>query len=427
MRYICMIWLVLVSQSLLAQQVVVNSDRVNSERGLASPYVLLISIDGFRWDYIAQHKPEFLSKFAAQSASLRSLRPSYPTKTYPNHISIVTGLYPQNHGIVANQFIDRDIKKIYQLSDRGTVEDGRYYQGLSIWGLAEQAGIKTASYYWPGSESDNKNYQPSYFLYYQHNRPHQERIGTVLSWFNLPAKQRPHFVSLYFHEVDSAGHHYGPGSKQVTEAINKVDRSIETIVKELEKLGLDMNVIIVSDHGMAELKAHQSIVLPHIPGFKTYGNGPQLQFYLQQSTSTELITPAISTLNKAARHYSCSTPANTEKKLNINKAKRLGDIVCLADRGWSLFSAQDQAEKGGLEAAPEASPGNHGWSQFDSNDMHGIFYANGPLFKTAYQINSLNNVDIYPLLARLLKLRIKHPIDGNIRPIASLLKSPALD
>lgn len=420
-----------VEQLPTSASVVISNKRKNSKYGLVSPYVLLISIDGFRWDYVDLHQPKFLSQFARQSASLSSLRPSYPSKTYPNHISIVTGLYPQNHGIVANHFIDRETKPpmVYGLADRNSVEEGRFYKGISIWGLAEQAGIKTASYYWPGSETNNANYQPSYYLYYQHNRPHRERIDTVEEWFTLPELDRPHFVSLYFHEVDSAGHHYGPGSKQVKAAIDKVDASIQTIVEKLEHLDIELNIIIVSDHGMADIVSSKTIELPKLDGFSSFGQGPLVQYYIgehpESSKTTEQggrrqhVDYALTQLNQAATHFSCSRPKHTDKMLNIQKATRLGDIVCLADRGWSLYSTKPRA--GGLKQPNHVSPGNHGWSQFQGRDMHGIFYARGPLFKSNVQIPTVNNVDIYPLIAQLYGLSFSHPIDGQLDTISPLL------
>jgi len=390
----------------------------NSDSAKKSPYVLLISIDGYRWDYTKKYKPKFLSQFKQQGASLKSLRPSYPTKTFPNHLSIVTGRYPMNHGIVANGFYAPDLKKSYSLRNREAVENEDFYLSLPIWGLAERQGMRTATYFWPGSEAPIQNERPSYFLKYNHGTPHSDRIETVLNWFKIEEENRPHLVTLYFHDVDSAGHNFGPDSKEVKEAIDKVDSSIQKVVTNIRKLGLPINIVIVSDHGMAKLeedkfeliakdKETKEVLKSH---FIVKGKGPIIQIYNKEE-STVNIRKTLKRLNKNAENYKCYLGNKTPRKLKFRSHPRVGDIACIANRGWSI----------GVDAI-RVPKGNHGWSQYDGNDMHAIFYAQGPQFKKSYQLGTRDNIHIYPLLAKVLGLKVDVKIDGKLSKMKKLLK-----
>ncbi len=389
----------------------------NSIKAQNSPHILLISIDGYRWDYTKKYAPKFLSRFMKEGASLKSLRPSYPTKTFPNHLSIVTGRYPMNHGIVANRFYAPDLKKSYSLRDSSAVTNGDFYQSLPIWGLAERQQMRTATYFWPGSEAEVQGERPSYYLKYNHGAPHSERINTVEKWFHLNKDKRPHLVTLYFHDVDSAGHKFGPDSIQTKEAIDKVDKSIEDIVTRVRKLKYPVNIIIVSDHGMAELKKEnfESIIKSDatkngISSFTVKGKGPIIQLYSKDESE---VNPKVFThlLNKNAKNYKCYQGHKTPKKLNFRSKPRVGDIVCIANKDWSIGTKSISIPKG-----------NHGWSQYNGMDMHAIFYAQGPQFKKNKVIGTQDNINIFPLMAKILNLKVDTKIDGRLKKMKSLLK-----
>lgn len=394
-----------------------SSSTNNSKISEKSPYVLLISIDGYRWDYTKKYSPKFITKFMNAGSSVKSLRPSFPTKTFPNHLSIVTGRYPMNHGIVGNSFYAPDIDRSYSLRDRGAIEDSRFYTAKPLWVLAEEQGMKAATYFWPGSEAKIDNYYPSYYLKYNHGTPHQERINTVLSWFKLPKEKRPHFTTLYFHDVDSAGHRYGPNSPETKAAVHKVDNSLRKLITELNKLKLPINIVIVSDHGMAELDEDKveligksNKVKKNLENFKIVGKGPLVHFY-RTNKSFKFVTKTMNLINKEANHYKCYKKNQTPKKLNFRKNSRIGNFVCIADKGWSISHKKKSIPKG-----------NHGWSQFDGDDMHSILYAKGPNFKKSFKHGTVNNVDIYPMIAKILGLKINHKVDGKLKNIIPLLK-----
>lgn len=395
----------------------VSNNGKNSSQSMKKPYVLLISIDGYRWDYTEKYHPEFLSKFKKSGASVKSLRPSYPTKTFPNHLSLATGSYPMNHGIVGNSFYAPTMREEYSLRNREAVTDPRFYLAKPIWVLAEEQSMLSATYFWPGSEAKIDGTFPSYYLTYKHKAPHEDRINTVLDWFKLPAVERPHFTTLYFSDVDSAGHKYGPDSKEVKLAIDKVDHSIKKLSSELEKLNLPINIIIVSDHGMTyvnpkkfELIGSKQLREEIKLSYKVIGKGPLVHFYKNDNPQISSAS-LLESINKKAKNFKCTTKNKTPKKLNFRENDRIGDFVCLANKGWSIGINRGHLPKG-----------NHGWSQFDGRDMHAILYAKGPNFKKEYVGNTINNIDLYPLIADILGLEIKHKIDGNLKNSKMLLK-----
>jgi ectonucleotide pyrophosphatase/phosphodiesterase family protein 5 len=376
---------------LMAQQVFnVSHNKDNTVKEKSAPYVLLISLDGFRWDYLQKYKPEFLTKFVHKSARLKSLLPSFPTKTFPNHISIVTGTYPQNHGIVANRFYDKELNKEYSFKDPEAVLNPVFYLKKPLWVLAEEQGMRTASFFWPSSEAPIAGFTPTYFVNYDHGMSHQQRIDTLIQWYKLPAERRPHLTTLYFHDVDSAGHGFGQDSPELISAINKVDDSLRHLISELDKLDHRVNVVIVSDHGMAQYDKKNFEKLPEWVGknYNIIGNGPIVHLYNKgQSSSNQA---SVKLLNNNSEHYICYQYQDTPPKFNINKSARIGDITCLADRGWGIGSNK------------YVKKGDHGWSQFASTDMDGIFYANGPGFKSDFELDSKENVNVMPLLTEFI-------------------------
>jgi ectonucleotide pyrophosphatase/phosphodiesterase family protein 5 len=375
------------------------------------PYVLLISLDGFRWDYIDKYKPAFLSEFAKESARLTSLRPAFPTKTFPNHISIVTGSYPENHGIVANRFYAPDLKKIYNIKDSKTVTNPDFYLRKPLWVIAEEQDMRTASYFWPGSEAAITGIYPSHYKKYNHNASHQERIEGVLNWYKLPSSERPQLITTYFHDIDSAGHRFGQDSPELIAAINNVDDTIREMVNMVRLLDFEVNIVIVSDHGMVDYPAENYEYLPTWLNdeYKVVATNPIVLIY-DEGKSTRTLAQTVAELNQQAKHYQCYQYQDIPSKFNASKTNRIGDIACLTDKDWSIgFTGK-------------TSKGNHGWSQFNTRDMDGIFYAKGPAFKEKVQLDTVENVNIMPLLAKILGVDITTPIDGKLDIMKPLLK-----
>ena len=377
--------------------------------------ILLVSIDGYRHDYNEIYSPPFLSSFAKDSARLESLIPSFPTKTYPNHLSLVTGRYPINHGIVSNYFFEPSFEGTYKLKDRSSVKDSRFYKAGPIWNLVEKNGLKSAPYFWPGSETAIYGIRPSSWEEYNHSATHDEKVNKVIKYFSLANELRPDFVTLYFHDVDSAGHKYGPRSSQTKEAIMAVDRSLNKLITKLKEIQPDLNIIIVSDHGMTSLNpdrveelSKNSEVEKILSSFKAVGEGTMIHLYKKRETNIGL---AIKHLNKGSKNYSCYPNSSIPKELNYRNRPEIGDIVCLAEKGWSIFVDKKEFQKLGA----------HGYSNKGHKDMHGILYAKGPAFKNV-ELPSKKNIHLYPLMAKILNLEFDHEIDGELSELEGLLK-----
>jgi len=223
----------------------------NAAAQLSKPYVVLVSLDGFRYDYAKRYGAKRLLELAARGASApNGMIPVFPSLTFPNHYTLVTGLYPEHHGIVANSFYDPARKERYSFSDSKTNGDGSWYGGTPLWALAEQQGMRSASFFWPGSEAEIQGKRPSYYMRYDDKFPDETRVEQILAWLRLPPEKRPHFITLYYSNVDHAGHVFGPDAPETGEAVRHVDGLLGKLADGIATLGLAVDLIVVSDHGM---------------------------------------------------------------------------------------------------------------------------------------------------------------------------------
>ena len=378
--------------------------RKNHPRFDRTPYVLLISIDGHRHDYNRLHRPPVLSQFAKEGIQAKSLIPVFPSKTFASHFSLISGRYPGRHGIVDNKFYAPKLKKSYSLKDRKSVADATFYSGTPLWTLASINEMVSAVYFWPGSEAPVKGHIPSFFMPYKHSTPPRKRAREVVRWFKLPLRERPHFVSLYLSsDVDFIGHKYGPNSKEIKEAILKVDNELKYLLAELAKLKWDLNIIITSDHGMIALDESKRIIVDKKPKIKRLlhtfvphqNSGPFLYLYYQgpPTQKKKTVDALMAEFSKEAKHYKAYRRRDLPKRFHARNNPRFGDIVLLADPPWSIGI-------GGKFFLPK---GFHGYDP-KHLDMHGAFFAQGPGFKKGLTVESFENVHIYPLVAKLLGL-----------------------
>ncbi|MBL1212726.1 MAG: alkaline phosphatase family protein [Ignavibacteriae bacterium] len=382
-----------------------------------TPYTILISFDGFRWDYSEREITPNLDKLAGQGVSALSLRPCFPTKTYPNHLSIITGCYIEKHGIIANSFADPLTGEEFSLSNRNTVQNEKWYKAKTFWELAEENGIKSASYFFPGSELKNPKRRPSYFHYYDHNLPYEDRIDGVIDWLKLPIKERPKFISLYFHETDSYGHKYGPDAPETNIAIALLDSMLGILMHELENIDLrdSTNIIVLSDHGMTEISTERVVNIEELLNeyeVKIQGEKP---FMLIEPDGDE-IDEVYEILKLHDEHYSVYKKQKIPEWFHYKNNNAISSILVVAENGWSLVTND------WLESFNKyAGKGNHG---YDNNhfDMHGIFYAAGPSFKNNYKTGTVWNIDIFPLLCEIYMLPVSENIDGKSERINFILK-----
>jgi predicted AlkP superfamily pyrophosphatase or phosphodiesterase len=382
-----------------------------------TPYTILISFDGFRWDYTDRGITPNLDKLAEEGVSALSLRPCYPTKTYPNHYSIISGCYIDKHGIIANSFTDPKTGDKFSLSDRSSVQDERWYKAKAFWEVAAENGIKSASYFYPGSELDAAARRPAYFEYYDHERPYHKRIDGVINWLMLPYNQRPHFITLYFHETDSYGHKFGPNSVEIDTAITLLDSMLGILNHELKRINLydSTNVIVISDHGMTEISENKIInveeILSNFP-VSIEGGKP---FMLIEPAENDFDS-VYNILKNNSRQYKVYKKSEMPEYYHYKNHEAITSLLLVADMGWSLVTND------WLESFNKYSnKGNHG---YDNNqlDMHGIFYAAGPSFKNNYKTGTIWNIDIFPLLCEIYNLSIPNGIDGKSERIKFILK-----
>jgi predicted AlkP superfamily pyrophosphatase or phosphodiesterase len=388
--------------------------RQNATEHYDKPYVILISADGFRYDYADKYKAKNLQQLRRSGVKAKSMIPSFPSVTFPNHYSIATGLYPSHHGLVYNQFYDRNKKSTYKLGDRTVVEDGSWYGGTPLWVLAEKQGMLSASYHFVGTEAPIQGLFPTYWYRYSSNTDIDYRIDKVVDWLRLPKAIRPHLVMFYISNVDHEGHMHGPGAWQTKEAVKFVDKAIGRMVKKVNALGLPVNFIFLSDHGMANVDTATRInitALIDTARFITRGGNTSLHLYAKDTTD---IIPAYTTLKKQENGFSVylpdETPANWHYKKADDRYKRIGDIFIVPHYPKVLSTWNGNI-----------SPGAHG---FDPalKEMHATFYAWGPQIKKGLTIAPFENVHVYPFVCSLLGINYTEKIDGDAKVLEGLTK-----
>ena len=376
--------------------------------------VLLISLDGFRYDYIDRGYTPTLAKFGEDGVRTMYLQPAYPSSTFPNHLSIVTGMYPMNHGIIANDFTEYESGKKFTIRDTAAKFDSYWYLGERFWETCKKNDVISASYFWPGSELNVRERQPDYYEVYEHNRDYMARVNGVLSWLDLPKEKRPQFITLYFDAPDSYAHRYGTESRELNKAIQDLDSVINELFIGLKERNLydEINIIIVSDHGMAEMSKDRVIEVDKII--------PEEFAEVTSHTAYSLIEPKEGYLEKVKellrknqKNYKFYDRDSIPERYNYFKNKRISKIVMITDCGWALSYKHKWSDK---------YVASHGYDN-KCKDMQGFMIAKGPDFKSNYKSAGLMNIDIYPLLAKILDIKYYHKIDGDLNRIIHILEN----
>ncbi|WP_144603778.1 alkaline phosphatase family protein [Algoriphagus algorifonticola] len=387
-------------------------------------YVILISLDGFRYDYVNRFKPENLSNFIANGTAAQGLIPSFPSKTFPNHYTIATGLKPEHHGLVDNSFYDPKKDKQYSISNREVVTDGYWYGGTPLWVLAEQNGLTAASYFFVGSEAAIQGVRPSYYYDYDGKVPNLTRISKVFEWLQLPENERPRLITLYFSDMDDTGHAFGPSNDAaLKQTLTRLDRELGALFEGLKSLDLPINVILVSDHGMVEVPRENLINYePLVDGVEAriVNSGALLHMHLKNPDEKAEIKALIESRGK---HIHVIDIADREYYQDLSLHEDLmGDLLIIPDLGYYLtddrgmFRYQNRAAMSKTEVF-----GEHGFSP-DYQEMQGIFYANGPAFKEGLVIEPFENIHIYPIICEILGLPSPDSIDGQLEVLKPILK-----
>jgi len=387
----------------------------NAAAQLSKHYVVLVSLDGFRYDYAKKYGAKHLLAIAAKGASVpEGMIPSYPSLTFPNHYTLVTGLYPEHHGIVGNQFYDPARKERYSYTDPKTNADGSWYGGTPLWSLAEKEGMRSACFFWPGSEAEIAGERPSYYLHYDAKFPDEKRIDQVVTWLKLPPEERPHFITLYYADVDHAGHTFGPDSSQTAEAVKHVDALMGTLETDLKALHLPVDLIIVSDHGMEKIEGGWIDLDSYAPldGFTAVGDS-------LYAPSEQAANFAYQKLKAADGAFMVYRRNNVPAELHFSSNPREGDPVIVA-RG--PFAIRVKAPTDREDRAPTV--GNHGFDPYMMPNMKAVFYAEGPDIRAGVVLKPFENVNVYPLIVKILGLE-SPPVDGSLGVLAGVLTAAA--
>lgn len=391
----------------------VNKQNKNSIAQQKKPYVILISADGFRYDYAEKYKATHLLGLSKNGVQAASMIPSYPSVTFPNHYTIATGLYPSHHGLVNNTFYDKVKKDKYSMGAKDKVRDGSWYGGTPLWVLAEQQQLLAANMFWVGSEAAVKDIRSTYYYDYSEQIKVGQRIQTVKEWLSLPDDRRPHFITFYVSEPDHAGHSFGPEAKETERAVKMVDSIVFELTEAIKTTGLPVNFVFVSDHGMTSVDRENPIPMPAAidpEKFIIPSSGTMVDIQAKDKAD---IMPLYNELKKTAKDYDvylkADVPAELHYSAKDDRMDRIGDIILLPH--WpKVFSNR------------KPGAGYHGFEPLKVKDMHATFMAWGPAFKKNIKIPSFENVNVYPMIAQILGLKITEEIDGKKEVLQNILK-----
>lgn len=387
--------------------------RSNTEEQQKKPYVILISADGFRYDYAKKYHAQHLMELSDNGVRAKAMIPSFPSVTFPNHYTLVTGMYPSHHGIVSNSFYSAEKNDQYNMSNKLQVRDGKWYGGTPLWVLAEQQHMLAASLFWVGSEAAIKGIRPTYYYNYTEKITMPERIEIILNWLKLPEEKSPHLITFYLSEPDHSGHHFGPESPETETAVQRVDSVVYQLTQAVKTTGLPVNFVFVSDHGMTQVDTANPISVPKIidsAKFRTIFSSTTLELYARDKTD---IKPMYQLLRKSAKNYKVYLKIEVPERVHYgakdDRLNRIGDILLMPD--WPrVFSDKTPGM------------GHHGFDPRKVKDMQATFFAWGPAFKAHLKFPVFENVNVYPLITNILGLSYTEEIDGKKEVLNKVLK-----
>jgi predicted AlkP superfamily pyrophosphatase or phosphodiesterase len=406
----------------------------NSAEQQSKHYVILVSLDGFRYDYSRKYDAHNLLALGERGASAPDgMIPAYPSITFPNHYTIVTGLYPEHHGIVGNVFYDPARKQVYSYHDPQAESDGTWYGGTPLWVLAEEQGMRSACFFWPGSEAEIQGARPSYYMKYDSKYPNEKRVEQVLAWLQLPAAQRPHFITLYFSDVDSAGHAHGPDSEEVAGAVHEVDKEVGRLEAGVAKLKLPVDVIVLADHGMIKVDGDWIDLDQYFDG-SLLVRAAEAYMYPKSDADAAKIYDSLKGKSDKFQVYRAG---QVPEHLHFDGNPREGDPIIVPTGPYLLRVSAPPPPPANAAGNPAMASGGHGlgppvgmhgYDPETMREMKAIFYAAGPDIRSGVKLPPFENVNVYPFVARILGLDITHlktgAIDGKLAVLRGALKNP---
>lgn len=383
------------------------ADRSNTPNTFDRPIVIQVSLDGFRADYIQKINPPNLKKIAKEGIYSPGMIPSYPTHTYPNHFTLVTGRRPSHHGILSNIFWDEARKEKYDAFGDSS-GDGTWYQGDPIWNVVEKNGMIAHTNQWVGSEVHVNGQDPTCYAPYSSKVSTAQRINIVMEWLKLPTEKRPHYINTYIAIIDSAGHSAGPDSKEVREAVLEADREVGRLWDFIKKSDLPINIVITSDHGMQENFQDKIIFLgdkANLSGFKWSDKGAAVMLYHDDEARVQ---ETYRQLKSNESNYKVYLRKDIPEEFHLTNNDRVGDILVVSELGHYITDRNFNPSK-----PYRIGGGSHGWP-VNNKAMHALFIAAGShIVKRRSAIPEFSNIDVYPFVMEILGVATSVPFDGT--------------
>jgi predicted AlkP superfamily pyrophosphatase or phosphodiesterase len=390
----------------------------NSVHAQQQHYVVLVSLDGFRWDYAKKYGAAHLLALGKEGVwAPEGMIPSYPSLTFPNHYAIITGLYPEHNGLVANGFYDPEEPAHYGIGDLAPVADGQWYKGVPLWSLAEKQGMRTACLFWPGSEAKIAGEQPSNYLHFDDRVDETARIDQVIAWLKEPEATRPHLITLYYSDVDHAGHEFGPDAPETKAAVARVDGLVGKLRDRLKETGLPIDLVVVSDHGMAKIQGPWVTLdqFTDLSGFETAG--PLLYGKTEADRAR-----VYDQLKRVSEKFEVYRRKDVPAGLHYNENAREGDPVIVPTGPYAIRAHGPGVDADGKprpDRAPEA--GGHGYDPGRMPEMKASFFASGPDIVAGKTVAPFENVNLYPWMAHMLGLDVPKT-DGDLNILSGTLR-----
>ena len=387
------------------------------------PTVVLISIDGLRADYLEKFQPKTLNELARKGVRAKWLIPAYPSLTFPNHYTIATGLRPENHGIVGNNIYDPEFDDTFSLSKKEAVQNGRWWGGEPVWVTAEKQKMRAAAFFFPGTEAKIAGFRPTFWREFDDEFPNEKRVAQILEWLDLPKGDRPQMLTLYFSDVDHAGHDFSPDAPETGKAVLEIDRVLGELVAGLKtrKIFDKINLVIVSDHGMTTVPPDQYVILSdYFDETKAVRVvwGSEITHIFPKDGEEKTIFESLNA--QPISHTRCFRKSEFPSEFNFRNHRRIGAILCQADEGWRIMSRARYDKDKQENKLPTANRGAHGYDhQLES--MRATFIAHGAAFKKKKVVESFENVDVYNIMTRILDLT-PAPNDGDAATANKVLK-----
>jgi alkaline phosphatase D len=390
----------------------------NSAAAQKAHYVVLVSLDGFRWDYAKHFGAVNLLALGRRGVwAPEGMMPSFPSLTFPNHFTIVTGLYPEHHGLVANSFYDETKHARFGISDASAVQDGSWYSGLPLWSLAESQGMHAACLFWPGSEAEIAGHRPTWYAVFDNKTQatddvEKARIDDAVALLKMPETERPHFITIYYSEPDHEGHEFGPDARETKAAALKMDVMIGKLKRALDSTKLPIDLIVVSDHGMAKVQGGWINLdeFADLSGFESVGQ-------LLYGKTEEDRVRAYDKLKKASSQFVAYRRKDVPAGFDYNQNPREGDPVIVATGPYAIRAHKPQGDR------PDNPPelGMHGFDPHKIPEMKASFFAAGPDIAAGRTVAPFENVNLYPWIAHMLGLHAPKT-DGSLNILAGTLR-----